>query len=61
MITIHNLEVRFDVEGETDEQTFIRMFDKYIRLWHRQQLEQSARRYASEHDRILGDRPPEGY
>ena len=35
MVTIHNLEVRLEVEGEGDEATFSRYFDKYIRKWSR--------------------------
>lgn len=33
MITIHNLEVRFEVEGEGDEAVFARMFEKNMRRW----------------------------
>ena len=35
MITIEHLEVRFDVEGEDEDQTFKRKFEKCIRLWQR--------------------------
>ena len=42
MVTIHNLEVRLDVEGEGDEAVFSRLFDKYIRKWHRLAEEVSA-------------------
>ena len=30
MVTISNLEVNFDVEGEGDEATFARLFEKYV-------------------------------
>ena len=33
MVTIHNLEVRMDVEGGGDEAAFVKLFNKYIRLW----------------------------
>ena len=33
MITIHNLEVRFEVEGEGDEAVFARQFQRCIRRW----------------------------
>ncbi len=56
MLTIHNLEVRLDVEGEGDEAVFAKLFDKYIRKWNRLAEEAKARqRMANEH-RSLGDR-----
>jgi hypothetical protein len=60
MVTIHNLEVRLDVEGEGDEAVFIRYFDKYINIWHRRTQEMKARLHQSEAHRSLGDRPSEG-
>ena len=33
MITIQNLEVRFEVEGEGDEAVFARLFQKHMRRW----------------------------
>ncbi len=60
MVTIRNLEVRFDVEGDGDEAVFARMFQKYMRLYRRHEQEQQARRCASEQDRALGDRPAGG-
>jgi len=33
MITIQNLEIRIDVEGDEDEQTFARLFNEFIRKW----------------------------
>lgn len=57
MVTIHNLEVRLEVEGEGDEAVFTKYFDKYIRKWSRMMDEAKARqRQANEH-RSLGDQP----
>lgn len=55
-MTIQNLEVRFDVEGEGDEATFARLFGKYVRVWQRQQAEQETRHRMAERERALGDR-----
>lgn len=57
MVTIHNLEVRLEVEGDGDEAVFARLFQKYIRAWSREheRLKQQERRAAA--DRSLGDRP----
>ena len=59
MVTIHNLEVRFDVEGEGDEATFAMLFEKHIRRWSRidAELRERERRFASE--RSLGDQSAE--
>ena len=58
MITINHLDVRFDVEGDDDEQLFIRYFNKYIDEWSRAQAERQRIRGAMMRDRRLGDRPP---
>jgi len=47
MITIHNLEVRFEVEGEGDEAVFARQFQRCIQRW---EVLQSQRR---EHEQRL--------
>jgi hypothetical protein len=61
MVTIHNLEVRLDVEGEGDEAVFARLFDKYIRKWQRVADEARQRQRLANQCRGLGDRPePEG-
>ena len=57
MVTIHNLEVRLEVEGEGDEAVFTRYFDKYIRKWSRKMEEAKARERRSREERSLGDRP----
>ena len=49
MITIQNLEVRFEVEGEGDEAVFARMFQKNMRRW------QEIARQAEQHARMLDE------
>lgn len=50
MITIQNLEVRFEVEGEGDEAVFARLFQKNMRRWQEAsaQLEHHAKKLAEE-------------
>jgi len=50
MITIQNLEVRFEVEGEGDEAVFGRLFQKNMRRWQEiaRQAEQHARKLDEE-------------
>jgi hypothetical protein len=55
MVTIHNLEVRFDVEGGRDETVFARLFERHIAAWCRQERQAEQRRRLSERDRALGD------
>jgi hypothetical protein len=57
MVTIHNLEVRLEVEGEGDEAVFSRYFDKYIRKWSRLMEVAKAREYQANQNRSLGDQP----
>lgn len=59
MITIHNLEVRFDVEGEGEEAAFARLFEKYINRWSRLEKEAAARRRLFESERSFGNLPKE--
>jgi hypothetical protein len=56
MVTIHNLELRLDVEGDGDEAVFSRLFDKYIRKWHRLAEEAKRRQRQANESRSLGDR-----
>jgi hypothetical protein len=56
MVTIHNLEVRLDVEGEGDEAVFGKLFAKHIQKWHRQAEEAESRQRGAEEYRSLGDR-----
>lgn len=55
MVTINNLEVHFDVEGEGDEAVFAKLFEKYIRKWSRMQAEAQARQRQADSERSLGD------
>jgi hypothetical protein len=55
MVTIHNLEVRLEVEGEGDEAVFTKYFDKYIRKWSRMTAEAKARQRQANENRSLGD------
>lgn len=55
MLTIHDLQVRFDVTGD-DSDVFSQMFAEHIRRWsHAREMEQTRRR-AMERERSLGDR-----
>lgn len=56
MLTIHNLEVTFDVEGDGDEATFARLFAKHIRQWSRHNEDMKHQQRLSAGNRALGDR-----
>jgi len=58
-VTIHNLEVQFDVVGEGDDATFARLFEKHIKQWDRKKEEAQARERWIERERSLGDRHEE--
>lgn len=58
-VTIQNLDVRFDVEGEGDEAVFAKLFAKYARRWGREHDEEEARARRSNCERSLGDRSDE--
>jgi hypothetical protein len=60
MVTIHNLEVRLEVEGDGDEVIFARLFQKYVRLWSREEARLKHQVRRSEDDRALGDRASGG-
>jgi hypothetical protein len=55
MLTIHDLEVRFDVAGD-DAAVFGRMFADHIRRWSQAQDLERGRRREMERERSLGDR-----
>jgi hypothetical protein len=59
MVTIHNLDVRFDVEGDGDDVAFARLFEKYIRQWSYKQEEAKSRERWLNQERSLGDRNDE--
>jgi hypothetical protein len=56
MVEIRNLEFTFEVEGEGDEVAFARLFDKYIKRWHRMEAEARERQQRLEAERALIDR-----
>lgn len=55
MLTIHDLEVRFDVAGD-DAAVFSRMFADHIRRWCQARDAERGRRREMERERSLGDR-----
>ena len=54
MLTIHDLQVRFDVAGD-DDAIFSRMFTDHIRRWSQAQEAERGRRRDMERERCLGD------
>jgi hypothetical protein len=55
MVTINNLDVRFDVEGGDDDATFRRLFEKYIRQWSSNEEEAKERERRGRDESSLGD------
>lgn len=53
-VTIHNLEVRFQVEGD-DGAVFTRLFNKHIQAWSRLYEQEYARAKRVEAERRFGD------
>jgi hypothetical protein len=58
VLTIHSLEVRFDVEG-SDEEVFARLFQKFMSQWSRVDAARRQLDVLAAGDRALGDRPDE--
>jgi hypothetical protein len=56
MVTIHNLDVRFDVEGEGDDAVFARLFERHMKVYRRLEHEQEQRQRLADQERTLGDR-----
>ena len=52
-VTIQNLEVSFQVEGEGDEVVFAKLFEKYVNRWSRLRSEAKARQARLDCDRSL--------
>jgi hypothetical protein len=52
-VTIQNLEVSFQVEGEGDEAVFAKLFEKYVNRWSRLRSEAKARQARLDCDRSL--------
>lgn len=61
MVTIKTLEVRFDVEGDSDDEVFARLFNKYIQRWNRLNQEQQSIQRMVSRDRALGDNTQGGH
>lgn len=53
-LIIHNLEVRFQVDGD-DGRVFQQMFNKHIQAWARLYEAECARAKHTEHERKIGD------
>jgi hypothetical protein len=53
-LVIHNLEVRFQVDGD-DGAVFTRLFNKHIQAWARLYEQECARAKHSDTERKLGD------
>ena len=61
MITIQNLEVRFDVEGDDDRETFARLFREYIRQWSAEAEQERIRESELSRERTIGAGSQGGY
>jgi hypothetical protein len=57
MVTIHTLEVRFEVEGSGDEAAFARLYQKRAQREREQEEDRSTERRLNDEERALGDRP----
>jgi hypothetical protein len=55
MLTIHDLQVHFDVTGD-DSAVFRTMFAEHIRRWSQDREMEQARRREMDRERSLGDR-----
>ena len=55
MVTIQNLEVQFDVEGDGDEAVFAKLFEQHIRRYSRAEQSQRDRERRIEIECRLGD------
>ena len=55
MTTIKLLEIRLEVEGESYEREFTRLFNEHIARYQRLAEEELRRQCANEQDRRLGD------
>ncbi|AEM83790.1 hypothetical protein Strvi_4134 [Streptomyces violaceusniger Tu 4113] len=53
-VTIHHLEVRFQVDGD-DGAVFTRLFNKHIQAWARLYEDQCARAQHTQGERSFGD------
>jgi hypothetical protein len=60
MVTIHHLDVRFEVEGDEDRQQFASLFKEFIGRWSAEYEREKARERESISERRLGDDPSGG-
>jgi len=56
MLTINDLQVRFDVAGDDDAAVFSRMFADHVRRWSQARDTERGRLREMERERSLGDR-----
>jgi hypothetical protein len=56
VLTVHDLQVRFDVAGDEDAAVFSRMFAEHIGRWSQAWHTEQDRRREMERERSLGDR-----
>ncbi|WP_030434690.1 putative phage tail protein [Actinoplanes subtropicus] len=56
-VTIHLLEVHFEVEGD-DDKVFARLFERHINAWSRAYARECDRRARARDDRAIGDQEP---
>jgi hypothetical protein len=54
-VTIHHLEVRFQVDGD-DDAVFTRLFERHINAWCRAHAQESERQARGNRERSFGDR-----
>lgn len=55
MINIENLEVQFEVSGDSDEEIFARYFARFIDEWSREQQVEQELQARLHQDQMLGD------
>ena len=55
MVTIENLEVQFDVEGDGDEKVFAELFARFISEWSLAQDQERLLQQRLRRDQMLGD------
>jgi hypothetical protein len=58
-VTIHNLDVRFDEEGEGDEAVFARRYTKYSKRREKEREDENKRHKRADCERSLGDKQEE--
>ncbi|MBG0562856.1 putative phage tail protein [Actinoplanes aureus] len=54
-VTIHMMEVHFQVEGD-DDAVFARLFERHINAWSRAYARECERRARTDQERAIGDR-----